>query len=262
VKAKGPVNLGDFRNWWRFVLGRRLAAPPRAQLVHRRPRAASRGARRLRRRGRICALGGQGAPDRGRMGIRGARRPRGRGVRVGRAGGSRLAGRRLAKLLAGVNSPWQNLRSDGYESTSPVGAFPANGYGLFDMTGNVWGMDGPIGTRRATQAYAPKACCIPKKSPRRQRAGQYRSASNRRCRFPRKGHQGRLASVRPQLLRALPAGREVFPKAVETSTCHLGFPLYRPDRSDDARLENKSKNCSAVGRHVRWIGRGLVRRAP
>ena len=27
---------------------------------------------------------------------------------------------------------------DGYEGTSPVGRFPVNGYGLFDMSGNVW----------------------------------------------------------------------------------------------------------------------------
>lgn len=27
---------------------------------------------------------------------------------------------------------------DGYATTSPAGAFPANGYGLFDMSGNVW----------------------------------------------------------------------------------------------------------------------------
>jgi formylglycine-generating enzyme required for sulfatase activity len=34
--------------------------------------------------------------------------------------------------------PIQNLRLDGYERTSPVRAFPPNGYGLFDMIGNVW----------------------------------------------------------------------------------------------------------------------------
>ena len=34
--------------------------------------------------------------------------------------------------------PWQNLNEDGFEGTSPVGAFPPNGYGLYDMAGNVW----------------------------------------------------------------------------------------------------------------------------
>ena len=34
--------------------------------------------------------------------------------------------------------PWQNERRDGYEFTSPVDAFPPNGYGLYDMIGNVW----------------------------------------------------------------------------------------------------------------------------
>jgi sulfatase modifying factor 1 len=34
--------------------------------------------------------------------------------------------------------PWRNTAQDGYARTSPVRAFPPNGYGLFDMGGNVW----------------------------------------------------------------------------------------------------------------------------
>ncbi|HYX37596.1 MAG TPA: formylglycine-generating enzyme family protein [Oligoflexus sp.] len=34
--------------------------------------------------------------------------------------------------------PTQNAAEDGYTQTSPVRAFPPNGYGLYDMGGNVW----------------------------------------------------------------------------------------------------------------------------
>ncbi|PZV19131.1 MAG: gliding motility-associated lipoprotein GldK [Pseudanabaena sp.] len=34
--------------------------------------------------------------------------------------------------------PIANTKEDGYIGTAPVGTFPPNGYGLYDMTGNVW----------------------------------------------------------------------------------------------------------------------------
>jgi sulfatase modifying factor 1 len=46
-------------------------------------------------------------------------------------------GRPMANSWQG-EFPWQNLKLDGFEGTSPVGSFPPNGYGLRDMTGNTW----------------------------------------------------------------------------------------------------------------------------
>ena len=34
--------------------------------------------------------------------------------------------------------PVENSAADGFDRAAPVGCFPANGYGLYDMTGNVW----------------------------------------------------------------------------------------------------------------------------
>lgn len=46
-------------------------------------------------------------------------------------------GRFMANTWQG-RFPYLNLASDGFSGTSPVGCYPANGFGLFDMGGNVW----------------------------------------------------------------------------------------------------------------------------
>ena len=46
-------------------------------------------------------------------------------------------GKHMANTFQG-HFPDSNTADDGYQGTAPVASFPANGYGLFDMAGNVW----------------------------------------------------------------------------------------------------------------------------
>jgi sulfatase modifying factor 1 len=49
----------------------------------------------------------------------------------------RPGGKWMANIWQG-HFPYENTMEDGYRATAPVACFPANGYGLYDMAGNVW----------------------------------------------------------------------------------------------------------------------------
>ena len=116
--------------------------------------------------------------------------------------------------------PVRNTRDDGYERTSPVGAFPANGYGLHDMIGNVWEWTSDWYAGHAT-SDAP--CCSG--------AARERSADRRDpARIPRKVMKGGSHLCAPNYCRRYrPAARMAQP--IDTSTSHLGFRCVVRDKA-------------------------------
>jgi formylglycine-generating enzyme len=127
-------------------------------------------------------------------------------------------GKQMANTWQG-EFPWQNLLADGYESTAPVGQFPPNGYGLYDMIGNVWEW-----TNDWYSAHHPaaKGCCGGS-IPRGDREASYDPQSPN-IRIPRKVIKGGSFLCAPNYCRRYrPAARMAQP--VDTSTCHVGLRL-------------------------------------
>ena len=128
-------------------------------------------------------------------------------------------GRHMANTWQGA-FPCENSAADGFERTSPVQTYPPNGFGLYDMIGNVWEWTIDWWSERH-QADAPKACCIPE-NPR----GGPQSASYDSCqpniKIPRKVLKGGSYLCAPSYCRRYrPAARHAQP--IDTSAGHVGF---------------------------------------
>jgi formylglycine-generating enzyme required for sulfatase activity len=133
-------------------------------------------------------------------------------------------GQHMANTWQG-DFPWQNLAADGHAGTSPVGAYPANGYGLWDMIGNVWEWTCDWYSARHAEPAA-KACCIPS-NPRGPALDDSFDPAQP-IRIPRKVMKGGSHLCAPNYCRRYrPAARMAQP--VDTSTSHLGFRcVFRP----------------------------------
>jgi formylglycine-generating enzyme len=207
-RPPGPVDLADYRAWWAYVPGAEWRRPegPASDVYSRARHPVTHVA--YEDAAAYAAWAGRGLPTEAeweyaaRGGLDGA---------CFAWGDDEFPGGRLMANTWHGEFPWQNLRLDGYERTSPCGAFPANGYGLFDMTGNVWEW-----TCERFAAAAAERCCGG--------AGDGEA-------FPRKVIKGGSHLCAPNYcLRYRPAARQG--ETIDTSTSHIGFRcVLRPERA-------------------------------
>jgi formylglycine-generating enzyme required for sulfatase activity len=117
--------------------------------------------------------------------------------------------------------PWQNLLVDGYEGTSPVGSFPPNGYGLYDMAGNVWEWTADWFVPRHGEGVV-KSCCGPSSNPRILSPDASYDPAQPELQIPRRVVKGGSFLCAPNYcLRYRPAARQA--QMVDTGMSHLGF---------------------------------------
>jgi len=214
---KHPVDLRDWSQWWRFKFGANWRRPygPRSSIsglddhpvVHIAYRDAE----------AYAKWAGKDLPTEAewefaaRGGLDAAEFAWGNEFMPG--------GRPMANTWQGA-FPHENLDSDGFERTSPVTAFAPNGYGIYDMIGNVWEWTRDWWSTKH-EADAGKPCCIPD-NPRGGREQDSYDPCLPKIRIPRKVLKGGSHLCAPNYCRRYrPAARHA--EAVDTSTSHVGF---------------------------------------
>ncbi|MEM7117189.1 MAG: formylglycine-generating enzyme family protein [Chloroflexota bacterium] len=134
-------------------------------------------------------------------------------------------GKPMANIWQGT-FPHQNLKKQP-PGTETVGRYPANGYGLYDMIGNVWEWTEDWYQERHPENPA-KSCC----TPHNPKGGSEADSLDRKVplaeRKPRKVLKGGSFLCAPNYCaRYRPAARH--PETIDTSTNHIGFrTIIRP----------------------------------
>ena len=125
---------------------------------------------------------------------------------------------RLANFWHG-DFPWR--AEPGYGTTTPVGSYPPNGYGLFDMAGNVWEWTSDWYADRHEHVVDSSPCCLPRNPRGAEEAASY-DPRQPQFRVPRKVIKGgSFLCADSYCRRYRPAARR--PQMVDTGMSHIGF---------------------------------------
>jgi len=150
------------------------------------------------------------------------------------AWGDELApqGRMLANYWQG-EFPWENTLADGYEGTSPVRTYPPNGFGLYDMIGNVW--EWTVDWYGAVRPKASATPCCGGAIGRAATEEESYDPATPHLRIARKVVKGgSFLCAANYCQRYRPAAK--FPQPVDSPTSHLGFRcIIREQQSSNER---------------------------
>ncbi|MEM9215156.1 MAG: formylglycine-generating enzyme family protein [Cyanobacteria bacterium P01_F01_bin.150] len=128
-------------------------------------------------------------------------------------------GKVMANIWKG-QFPHENLKSHPPQ-TEPIGNYPANGYGLYDMIGNTWEWTSDWYQERHPE-NPKKACCTPVDPNGGTKANSLDRKAPASEQKPRKVLKGGSFLCAPNYCaRYRPAARH--PETIDTSTNHIGF---------------------------------------
>jgi formylglycine-generating enzyme required for sulfatase activity len=145
-------------------------------------------------------------------------------------------GKIMAKTWQG-EFPWRNKAKKRLQRTAPVGSYPPNGYGLYDMAGNVWQWTTDWYVNHHPAKEVGSCCTLD--NPRGPAQKDSLNPQTPHIRIPRKVVKGGSFLCAPSYCRRYrPAARHA--QEVNSGMSHIGFRcIKRPEPTQEGESSNE-----------------------